>query len=56
MNSWDATLYGYSLYEYRKRLAPTTTAYTDSRTGTGFGGTDDSDNVDSIFVVHTWLA
>jgi hypothetical protein len=48
----DATPYEYTLLISEK--ACSRAASTCSRTGTGFACTDDSDNIDSIFVVSAW--
>jgi hypothetical protein len=49
----NATLYtGYSLLISAKACSHV--AYTDSLTGTAFGCTDDSDNIDNIFMVPAW--
>jgi hypothetical protein len=48
----DATPYGYSLLRSAKPCSHV--ACTCSWTRTAFGCTDDSDNIDSIFVVPAW--
>jgi hypothetical protein len=48
----DATPYGHSLLISAK--ACSRAAYTISRTGTALGRSDDSDNVDRIFMVPAW--